>query len=64
MDRAGKDIVAKADEISAKALARLNFTPCEIDVLKDAGVLDVSAIRSQVVAAIVRMMLQRLRRVP
>jgi hypothetical protein len=64
MERVGKDIVARADEISAKALAKLNFTPCEIEVLKDAGVFDVDAIRSQTVAAIARMMLQKLRRIP
>jgi hypothetical protein len=60
MERVGKDIVKRADETSAKALAKLNFTPCEIQVLKDAGVFDVEAIRSQTVAAIARLILGKL----
>jgi hypothetical protein len=59
MERVGKGIVSRADETSAKALANLNFAHCQIEILKDAGVLDLQAIRSQTVAAIARAMLRK-----
>jgi hypothetical protein len=55
MERVAKKIVDRADEVSTKVLGSLNFSPCQIQILKDAGVFDVAAIRAADVEAIARL---------